>query len=39
MTVMQIAHYPKDQVEEALCLNAELLPPLPKGKLYDIFST
>jgi E3 ubiquitin-protein ligase TRIP12 len=32
MTVMQnLAHRPKDQVEEALSLIAELLPPLPKG--------
>jgi E3 ubiquitin-protein ligase TRIP12 len=35
MTVMQnLAHRPKDQVEEALSLIAELLPPLPKGKLW-----
>ena len=34
MTVMQnLAHRPKDQVEEALTLISELLPPLPKGKL------
>jgi E3 ubiquitin-protein ligase TRIP12 len=34
MTVMQnLAHRPKDQVEEALSLIAELLPPLPKGML------
>ena len=40
MTVMQnLAHRPKDQVEEALSLIAELLPPLPKGELYDVFST
>ena len=32
MTVMQnLAHRPKDQVEEALSLISELLPPLPKG--------
>jgi E3 ubiquitin-protein ligase TRIP12 len=35
MTVMQnLAHRPKDQVEEALSLIAELLPPLPKGRLW-----
>lgn len=34
MTVMQnLAHRPKDQVEEALTLVSELLPPLPKGML------
>lgn len=33
MTVMEnLAHRPKDQVEEALSLISELLPPLPKGK-------
>lgn len=33
MAVMQnLAHRPKDQVEEALNLISELLPPLPKGK-------
>lgn len=33
MTVMQnLAHRPKDQVEEALSLISELLPPLPKGE-------
>ena len=32
MTVMEnLAHRPKDQVEEALSLVSELLPPLPKG--------
>lgn len=32
MTVMQnLAHRPKEQVEEALTLISELLPPLPKG--------
>lgn len=32
MTVMQnLSHRPKDQVEEALSLISELLPPLPKG--------
>jgi E3 ubiquitin-protein ligase TRIP12 len=36
MTVMQnLAHRPKDQVEEALSLIAELLPPLPKGMLSE----
>ncbi|KAH9172968.1 hypothetical protein EDB89DRAFT_1961917 [Lactarius sanguifluus] len=36
MTVMQnLAHRPKDQVEEALSLIAELLPPLPKDGVYD----
>jgi len=29
-----LAHRPKDQVEEALSLIAELLPPLPKGMPY-----
>lgn len=33
MTVMQnLAHRPKDQVEEALSLISELMPPLPKGE-------
>ena len=33
MTVMQnLAHRPKEQVEEALNLVSELMPPLPKGK-------
>ena len=33
MVVMQnLAHRPKDQVEEALSLISELLPPLPKGR-------
>jgi E3 ubiquitin-protein ligase TRIP12 len=33
MTVMQnLAHRPKDQVEEALSLICELMPPLPKGE-------
>lgn len=32
MTVMEnLAHRPKDQVEETLSLISELLPPLPKG--------
>lgn len=35
MTVMEnLAHRPKDQVEEALSLVSELLPPLPKGKIF-----
>jgi E3 ubiquitin-protein ligase TRIP12 len=39
MTVMQnLAHRPKDQVEEALSLIAELLPPLPKGMPYTTAS-
>jgi E3 ubiquitin-protein ligase TRIP12 len=34
MTVMEnMAHRPKDQVEEALSLVSELLPPLPKGEM------
>ncbi len=34
MAVMQnLAHRPKDQVEEALSLVSELMPPLPKGEL------
>lgn len=34
MTVMQnLAHRPKDQIEEALSLVSELMPPLPKGTL------
>ncbi|KAI0060670.1 hypothetical protein BV25DRAFT_1954506 [Artomyces pyxidatus] len=36
MTVMQnLAHRPKDQVEEALSLISELLPPLPKEGVFD----
>ncbi|KAI0042289.1 hypothetical protein FA95DRAFT_1500247 [Auriscalpium vulgare] len=36
MTVMQnLAHRPKDQVEEALSLISELLPPLPKDGVFD----
>ena len=32
MTVMQnLAHKPKEQIEEALNLVSELMPPLPKG--------
>lgn len=38
MTVMDnLAHRPKDQVEEALSLVSELMPPLPKGQ-YMLFS-
>lgn len=39
ITVMEnLAHRPKDQVEEALSLISELLPPLPKGALlFDSF--
>lgn len=38
MTIMQnLAHRPKEQVEEALTLVSELMPPLPKGKLYQSF--
>lgn len=34
MTVMEnLAHRPKEQVEEALSLVSELMPPLPKGML------
>ncbi|KAJ2934030.1 hypothetical protein H1R20_g3045, partial [Candolleomyces eurysporus] len=36
MTVMEnLAHRPKDQVEEALGLISELLPPLPKDSVFD----
>lgn len=36
MTVMEnLAHRPKDQVEEALSLVSELMPPLPKGMSRD----
>lgn len=36
MTVMEnLAHRPKEQVEEALSLVSELLPPLPKGNLVS----
>jgi E3 ubiquitin-protein ligase TRIP12 len=35
MTVMEnLAHRPKEQVEEALSLISELLPPLPKGMCH-----
>jgi hypothetical protein len=38
MTVMEnMAHRPKDQVEEALSLVSELLPPLPKGEIVFYF--
>lgn len=48
MTVMEnLSHRPKDQVEEALSLLSELMPPLPKGMLerccfnvsYDLLSS
>lgn len=36
MTVMEnLAHRPKEQVEEALSLVSELLPPLPKDGVFD----
>ncbi|KAF8889303.1 hypothetical protein BD779DRAFT_1611065 [Infundibulicybe gibba] len=36
MTVMEnLAHRPKDQVEEALSLISELMPPLPKDGVFD----
>ena len=36
MAVLQnLAHRPKDQVEEALALICELLPPLPKDGVFD----
>lgn len=36
MVVMQnLAHRPKDQIEEALTLISELMPPLPKGVYYS----
>ncbi len=43
MTVMEnLAHRPKDQVEEALSLISELMPPLPKGLCivdwYSVYS-
>lgn len=39
MTVMEnLAHRPKEQVEEALSLVSELLPPLPKGAQKDSVS-
>ena len=37
MAVLQnLAHRPKDQVEEALALITELLPPLPKEGVFDL---
>ena len=37
MAVLQnLAHRPKDQVEEALALITELLPPLPKDGVFDL---
>ena len=30
--MQNLAHRPKDQVEEALSLVRELMPPLPKGE-------
>ncbi|KAI0730615.1 hypothetical protein C8Q76DRAFT_644034 [Earliella scabrosa] len=36
MTVMEnLAHRPKDQVEEALSLVSELMPPMPKDGVFD----
>ncbi|TRM65525.1 hypothetical protein BD626DRAFT_489037 [Schizophyllum amplum] len=36
MTVMEnLAHRPKEQVEEALSLISELMPPLPKDGVFD----
>ncbi|KAG6335267.1 hypothetical protein ID866_3823 [Astraeus odoratus] len=36
VTVMEtLAHRPKDQVEEALSLISELMPPLPKDGVFD----
>lgn len=36
VTVMEnLAHRPKDQVEEALSLVSELMPPLPKDGVFD----
>ena len=38
MAVMQsLAHRPKEQVEEALSLITELMPPLAKGKALTNF--
>lgn len=35
MTVMEnLSHRPKDQIEEALSLISELMPPLPKGQSF-----
>lgn len=39
MTVMEnLAHRSKDQVEEALSLISELMPPLPRGSYFHIFT-
>lgn len=39
MTVMEnLAHRPKDQVEETLSLVSELMPPLPKGTCVSFLS-
>lgn len=39
MAVMQnLAHRPKDQVEEALSLVSELMPPLPRGEYMPVIS-
>ena len=39
MAVMEnLAHRPKDQVEEALSLISELMPPTPKGAIYERLS-
>ncbi|KAI0091468.1 hypothetical protein BDY19DRAFT_983799 [Irpex rosettiformis] len=36
MTVMEnLAHRPKEQIEEALSLVSELMPPLPKDSVFD----
>ncbi|CAL1714169.1 unnamed protein product [Somion occarium] len=36
MTVMEnLAHRPKDQIEEALSLISELMPPIPKDGIFD----
>ncbi|TCD69149.1 Ubiquitin fusion degradation protein 4 [Steccherinum ochraceum] len=36
MTVMEnLSHRPKDQVEEALSLISELMPPIPKDGIFD----
>ncbi|CDO68376.1 hypothetical protein BN946_scf184815.g23 [Trametes cinnabarina] len=38
MTVMEnLGHRPKDQIEEALSLVSELMPPLPKGLTDGVF--
>jgi E3 ubiquitin-protein ligase TRIP12 len=39
MTVMEnLAHRPKEQVEESLSLVSELMPPLPKGMMVCLFT-